>query len=153
MIKKGLNIAIFACVILLTSCIGNHRSRHQVEQAADSFAENYFNYQFEEAAKHATKDSERWLRYAASNIHKADVEMLRSQDEGASVDVENVTLGDGDSTAIATIKVHNYMRLDTIGNAGRMINEDRFLLNMMKEEGKWKIKMEGLPQSEKQNHD
>lgn len=153
MIKKGLNIAIFVGVILLTSCIGNHRSKRQAEQAADSFAENYFNYQFEEAAEHATKDSERWLRYAASNIHKADVEVLRSQDEGASADVEDITLGDGDSTAIATVNVHNYRRLDTIGNAGRMIDEARFQLNMMKEEGKWKIRMEGLPRSEKQNHD
>jgi ketosteroid isomerase-like protein len=124
-----------------------------ISATVEKFAEAYFNYDFETAMKLTTADSEKWLRYAASNIHQADVDVLRSQEEGASVSIDDITIDDGDTTASALVTVHNYMRLDTIGNAGRMISQAQFRLNMVMESDKWRIKMEGLPRSEKQHHD
>lgn len=125
----------------------------QLDKEVKAFSEAYFNYKFSKAEKHCTGDSRKWLVYAASNIHDADIDMLRGMSEGASVDINDYKFNDDDTTGYAMITVHNYLRLDTIGNAGRVIKKADFKLPIVLRHDKWMIKMACLPRSEKQSHD
>lgn len=139
---------------LLTDCGSSSNSNDEnIKNDVKAFANAYFNYEFTKAAKYCTPESERWLKYASSNIHEADVEVLRNADEGASVEINDIYYHDDDTTGTASIAVHHYMRIDTIGNAGHIIKEAVYKLQLVIRNGKWLIKMEDLPRSEKPNRD
>lgn len=83
MIKKsmiGLCIAVAcmtASIFSLSGCEPHEGSEDQLKADVDSFANYYFNWHFPKAVKYCTQESERWLRYAASNVNETDVELLR----------------------------------------------------------------------------
>lgn len=142
-------IALIVCpLLLLTTGFGcGNADRDNAEATALAFANAYFNYNFDEAAKFCTQDSRRWLAFAASNVYKADIEVLRNMDAGATVNVADMDFLNGDSTAVATVEVSNYMQRDTIGKAGRVVNEAVFTLNLVRKDGSWKIRMASLPRN------
>lgn len=150
--KFGLTIPTI--IMLFTACNGpSTGDEDTVKQDIISFAQAYFNYDFKHALKYCTPESDKWIKYAASNIHEADLELLREQDEGADVDLDDLEFSDNDSTGIAVVTVENYMRLDTIGNAGRMIDRATFRIPIVLRDTRWLIKMEDLPRSEKSSRD
>ena len=136
-------------MVVLAACSTDPSDEEKIEQTTLEFSSAYFNYDFKHAEQYLTPDSKKWIAYAASNIHDADLELLRKQQNDAAVQLEDVEVNDDDSTAIANVTVSNYMRLDTIGNAGRMITEARFRLTLVRDRDKWKVRMVGLPRSEK----
>lgn len=148
-------LPVFLYAFLIVSCQaqwGNAES-NSAEEVADSFAVYYFNWQFDKAAKFVTENSMVWLRYAASQVHQADIDILREKCD-SRVKVEDVEL---DDYGYATVTVTDFLRMDTIGTEGHLVKEARFKipLEQSAENGKrrWKVKMEGLPQSEKRNRD
>ena len=92
------------------------------ERVATAWGQAYFNYDFQRAAKYVTSESNRWLSFAASNIYQSDVDLLREQEEGVSVEVDDYCELD-DSTAEVILTVRNFLQRDTIGRAGRFIDE------------------------------
>ena len=143
-------------IIMVAGCESASRFRMEskARTAADSFATYYFNWQFHKAARFATDSSMIWLRYAASQVHEADIELLREK-EDAAVDIEEIVIDD-EETATAHITVRDFVRMDTIGTEGHLVEKASFVLQMERkaeERGDWKIRMEGLPQSEKRNRD
>ncbi|HAT62742.1 MAG TPA: hypothetical protein DCS83_09430 [Prevotella sp.] len=144
---------VFCTLMIANSCNLGHKGKSdQLENDVDSFAQKYYNWQFEDALPYCTSDSKKWLQYAASNVHKADINLLRNKNQGASYEINDINYNNGDTTAIINIKVYNFLQMDTIGNSGRIIPSAVFLLKAVFHH-EWKIKMEGLPRSEKQNHD
>jgi len=79
--------------------------------------------------------------------------MLRNASEGASIEINNYNYDDNDTTGVAIITVNNFMRLDTIGKAGHIIDKAIFRIPIVLREGKWTIKMVNLPRSEKLSRD
>lgn len=145
--RKLIYIGIIA--LFFTSCDYFHTSdERKIEATANAFATKYFNWHFEEALPYCTPESEIWLRYAASQVHQADIDSLRAQKEGASADIDDINIADNDSIAQVGITVHNYLRMDTIGNACRKINEAKFLLDIRRRSGHWKVRMVNLLRSE-----
>lgn len=116
----------------------------EVDKEVKGFAESYFNYDFEKAALYCTPESEIWLRYACSNIHQADIDVLRNAPEGASIEINNYQYDDNDTTGLAILTVRNYMQLDTIGKAGRIIDKKTFNIPIVQREGKWMINLHEL---------
>ena len=104
MMKKsmiGLCIAVAcmtASIFSLSGCEPHEGSEDQLKADVDSFANNYFNWHFPKAVKYCTQESERWLRYAASNVNETDVELLRQKPEDASIEITDLILvmKDGD---------------------------------------------------------
>jgi len=131
----------------------SHSQSDKVDNEVNAFAEAYFNYDFKTAASHCTPESEKWLKYVASNINQSDVDMLRNASEGASIEINNYNYDDNDTTGVAIITVNNFMRLDTIGKAGHIIDKAIFRIPIVLREGKWTIKMVNLPRSEKLSRD
>ena len=130
------------------------REERSAQAAADSFATYYFNWQFDKASRFVTDSSLVWLRYAASQVHEADIKILREK-EDAAIEVEEIDI-DNAETASVLVTVKDFLRMDTIGTEGHLVGKASFRLNIERtstEGGEWKIRMEGLPQSEKRNRD
>lgn len=141
-------------IIALSSC--RHVSfgaESDIEATVDSFACDYFNWHFEEAARHCTPESERWLRYAASNVHQADIDLLTHQEESAQHEILEINMDENDTTATVHLTVRNYLHMDTIGTKGHFVNQADFVLNLVRRNGRWLVRMGGLPRSEKRNRD
>lgn len=138
----------------LFSCGVTHKGDNdQINKEVDDFATSYFNYNYKEAIRHCTPESRKWLIYAASNIHDADIIILKNSKEGASIVINDYEFHDNDTTGYALITVHNYMQLDTIGKAGRIIKQADFRLPVVLRNKRWTIKMEAPLRSEKPNRD
>lgn len=151
-----------ACLLwllaLCTACTGGSiTEKGQIEEQCDSFANYYFNWHFDKAMHFVTPESEKWLRFAASNVTEDDVAQLRAKDADATIEIEDVDLDDDDSTAHVTVKVVHFLQMDSIGQAAHLTEEGSFRLTLSKtqdeEDGTWKVRMEGLPRSGKKSHD
>lgn len=138
-------IASFAMAItLLVSCSSCfHREEDGAGEAVDSFATAYFNWQFGKAVRYVDAGSERWLSYAASQVMQEDVDSLRAMAEGANVDVKDVAYGD--SLAMATVEVGNFLAFDSIGKAPRVVDRATYKLPVKQVGGRWKVVLDGLP--------
>ena len=95
------------------------------------------------------KRQEQWLRYAASNVHQEDVDILRAQDEGASHEINEIVYNKDDSTAYARITVRNFLQMDTIGTAGHIVKEAQIRIPLVLRNKKWLVKMEAPLQNER----
>lgn len=127
-------------------------SEEQLVEVADSFSVGYFNYDLQKAKRFCTDDSEKWLQFIASNIQQEDVDILRQQEESATVEVGEVSYT-GDSSAVVNITVQHFLKMDSIGKTGVMTDEADFKLNADIHNGRWFIRMEGPLRSEKRSHD
>lgn len=138
--------------IVPTACGGDKQP--DAVEVADSFARAYFNYDFNKAFSYATPESRRWLSFAASNVYKADVDTLRQMAYGAEVETGDADYADDDSTATVWVNVTGAMVRDTIGAAGHVDNGTRrYALALVNRRGRWLVKMEDLPRSEKSGRD
>ena len=145
-------ILVFFAVLLIAGCNSNHyKDKKQLEADADSFATYYFNWQFQKAIPYCTPSSRKWLCYAASNVHSADINILRTKTDGASSHIHKIQFIN-DSTADVLCTVKDYVCMDTIGKAGRIIPQSLFRLSLVLHHNQWKIRMEDLPRSEKPDH-
>ncbi len=139
-------VALLATGLMgLSGCQPHEGSEDQLKADADSFATLYYNWHFPKAAKYCTPESERWLRYAASNVHEGDIEQLRQKTEDASIEITDVDFGDDEVSAIITLTVNNFLQMDTIGQEAHLIPQAEFKLPMELHGDKWKVKLEKLP--------
>ncbi|MCI1685932.1 MAG: hypothetical protein LKK50_06255 [Prevotella sp.] len=139
--------------LLAAGCSASHAGdKKQLKADADSFATFYFNWQFRKAIPFCTSGSQKWLRYAASNVHTTDLPVLRGKTDGASCHIHKIKFVN-DSAAEVILTVNDYVCMDTIGKSGRVVSHAQFRLPMIFQNHKWKVKMEDLPRSEKPDHD
>ena len=136
--------------LLLTGC---HLAENHYQKAIDNahdWAEAYFNNDFHEAERLSTPESGRWLRFAASNTTQEELDALPRG--GATVVVKEFNQAN-DTLGVATIEVSNYVRPTAIGSKPEVADKGLFLIPMVKRNGKWLVRMEGLPRSERQSRD
>lgn len=141
--------ASFACAVLgflsLLSCQSHEGSDTQLKEDADSFATHYYNWHFEQAMRYCSPGSEKWLRYAASNVRQADIELLRAKASDATVEVGDIDFLNGGDSATVSVTVSDFLRMDTIGTGATPVGKATFLLPMVIHEGKWKVVLDGMP--------
>lgn len=145
---------LFALGLLL--CIGCEQSEKDLDaevlERVAAFAEAYFNYDFEKALKMVTPDSEKWLRFAASNVTQEDVDLLNAQEGVATVDAEGYERLN-DSTLAVRLTVRDFLTKDSLGAAGRIEAEGQFRFVAIRQDKSFLVRMEGLPRSERQSRD
>lgn len=135
-------VALFffiATPFFFIGCQTHEGSKEQLENDIDSFAIHYYNWHFTEALKYCTPTSERWLRYLASNVHEADIELLRNKEEDATIEINDIDFHDDEVTATAHVTVSNFLQMDTIGQAAHLIEQATFPLQLEMLQGKWKV--------------
>ena len=119
-------LLFFLTAITMASCNAGFEGDDAALKVATDWADAYFNCDFHEAATFATPESDKWLRFAASNTTEQDLQTL-----------------EGKATATA----------DDYFSPAQIQEEGTFLITVVKRDGKWKVRMEDLPQSEKQSRD
>jgi hypothetical protein len=148
--KNGFLLAFMA---FLTACGGSSNGQQQAESTALAFGEAFFNYDFEQAGKLVTPESMKWLRFVASNLNEDDLRVLNSREGAADVELSESVMAD-DTTCNVRLLVSNYMSTDSIGKPG-VVHEDQeaVTVRVVLREKQWKVRMEGLPRSERHSHD
>lgn len=136
--KKNI-LSMVSLFVLLCGCTGDgHKDDNEVNATINSFASAYFNYDFKKAMLCVTPESERWLRFSASNVIEEDVELLRAQTEGATHEVENISYP-SDTVAVVRCRIENYLKRDTLGRAGHVVKKGRVNIKVVKRNGQWLV--------------
>lgn len=155
--KLGLRQGSFLAVALVVSsialglsgCQPHEGSESQLKEDVDSFATYYYNWHFEKAAKFCTPESEKWLRYASSNVHQADIDLLHAKQQDALVEIQDIDFGDDETSATVNLQVTDFYQMDSIGQEAHLVQQAGFKLPMALHEGKWKVLLKELPQKVK----
>lgn len=134
-----------ASIYAFSSCQEHEGSEDQLKADVDSFAIHYYNWHFPRAIKYCTPESVKWLQYAASNVHDADIELLQKKPNDATIEISDIDYGDDEVTATITLSVENFLQMDTIGQEAHLVTNAEFHLPMVLHQGKWKVKLDKLP--------
>ncbi|MBQ4209552.1 MAG: hypothetical protein II658_00915 [Prevotella sp.] len=137
---------VLGVLFLLVACDFHAGSSRQLKKEVDSFAVYYFNWQFHQAVRFVTPESEKWMHYAASQVHQADIDLLQSKELPASCEINEVVYSEDDKTAIAHVTIQNYLRMDTIGKAATIVNTAQFDIPLIyqPETDKWIVEVNEL---------
>ena len=140
---------LLAFAMLLTACDAAHNDDSGATDAAVLWANAYFNCDFHEAERFATPESGRWLRFAASNITERDLQLLHAG-EGATVEADEHIPVANDTLRTVTLRVSNYLSA-SLDTTARLMPKGTFRVQVVKRGNSWKVRMEGLPRSERQS--
>lgn len=142
------------CLLIFGSCTKHQISEDEekITSVTNNFATQYFNFALKEAMQFCTPESEKWIKFMASNITQEDIDVLKNKSEGATHNTDEIIYV---NDTLANVKCHvfNVVKIDTIGQPGKVSEHETYNINVVKRGDKWMIKMEGPLQSEKQNHD
>jgi hypothetical protein len=152
------NIFLVISAILLATCSGSNSSfshpfGNSPSNRAKAFAEAYFNYDYAQALKMVTPESKQWIHFAASNVTQDELDTFNSLEDNTTAEVidENVV---NDSLTMIEVVVKNVVEKDTIERACYVRQETSYWILVVKRAKEdYRIKMEGLPQSEKSSRD
>ena len=155
---KSLAFILSSTSMMLLSCGSD--TEEQVNDVAEAFAKEYFNWHYCEAMPYVTAESSEQMKFLASNVTEDDVQLLRSMESGAEIKIEDCNIADGDSVAYVNVTIDNFCHADTIGRAASL-HESANATLMLKHRGdKWQVvvsndwpKMAFPQQSEKPDHD
>lgn len=145
-------LVVMAAYFLSTADSAENKAKKEITATVDKFATCYFNFDFNNTATTCTPESMKWLSFISTNILQEDIDIIKSQEEGSRHETIEITLT-SDTTATVTCKVYNFLKIDTLGRAGHMTEQATYKIPAVKRNSKWLVKMEGLLQSERQNHD
>lgn len=149
-----MKIYLFCFLSFLCSCSGRSDAGYddKIVSLVDSFALNYFNLDIPSSVKFCTPESDRWLRFYASNISENDLAGLRRQSEPASYEIEDVVMID-DTSAVVKCNVYNFLKISDIGTAGTIVGNESYCIPVVRRNGRWLVKMEGPLRSERRSRD
>lgn len=126
---------LFAGVLLMLSC--SYSEEKDIEQSVVGFAQNYFNLRYQKALDACTPESEKWIRFKATNITQEDVDVYNSKRDTAECDVESIDL-DGDK-ATAVVEVRQFLNCDSIGKPATICPNAKFRFELKKQGEKWMV--------------
>ncbi|MBQ8715398.1 MAG: hypothetical protein IJ552_09370 [Prevotella sp.] len=145
---------LFALVFLLGSCqISDNDTLDAVDKPLSTWAEAYFGFDYEEALDYMTPESEKWIRFAASNITEKDVAFINEHNRNVKTEIIDRYIMAGDTSCSARIRVSDFVQLGFVGQEDKVINQAEYQITLVKRDDKWKVKMEGPLQSGKQSRD
>jgi hypothetical protein len=137
MYKQTLTILFFLFAMVCMSCKDSEYNK--IEKAADSFAINYYNWNYLKCSQFVTHESQKYLKFKASNVTDEDIKLLRSMSDGAKVEIENNYSFENDSAVTVKMKVYNFCYADTIGHPSKVYDYAEATLLLLKRSNKWKV--------------
>ena len=144
-------LLLFMGAILFAGCEGGMDSDQQARHAAEEWADAYFNCDFKDASEYVTPESQKWLQYAASNTSAEELKQLQ-ESGGAKVIASEGFDEANDTMRLVTLNVTNSLKSSGQGTTG-IIKDATFKVEVVKRDAGWKVRMAGLPRSEKQSRD
>ena len=147
-------IIIFLSFLIIGCQLQNDNSTDAADKALTSWANAYFNFNYEKALRYMTPESGQWIRFAASNITEQDIYFIKTQqDLQTQVEIINSQLAEGDSICNANIRISNFIQLGMSAHENQVIDHANFQIQLVKRDGDWLVRMEGLPRNGKQSRD
>ena len=119
----------------------------QARNAAEDWADAYFNCDFKDAKEYVTEESQKWLQFAASNTTEQDLKQLQEAG-GAQIAVSDDFEEANDTMRLVTLTVSNCLTAKSA-----LSQEATFKVRVVKREAGWQVRMEGLPQNGMQSRD
>ena len=113
----------------------------EVKEQACEFAEAYFNYDFIKARRFVTPESEKWLRFAASNVTQEDVALMNATSRTVSIAATDC-YHQNDSTVCVMATVYNAVMKDSIGQPAHVAEAAKFTLTLVRRGDKYQVRME-----------
>ncbi len=138
-------------VFLMAACSLQNDGDEEAMNAAQDWADAYFNADYHAAEVFCTAESRRFLQFAASNTTQHDLDMLN--ETPARVEADDVFPDDNDSLRVVVLKVYNYVKPAPLGLASEQEDEGLFRVTVVKRNNQWLVRMADLPRSEKQSRD
>ncbi len=139
---------LFALAFVFNSCqLHDENAPEAVDKPLKDWSEAYFGFDYEEALDYMTPESEKWIRFAASNINEKDVSFINEHNKGAKIEIIDRQMMPGDTTCSARIRISDFVLLGFVGQENKVIDEAEYQITLVKRDGKWKVRMEGPLQS------
>lgn len=145
---RKINIIWLGLGLLLCGC-NAPVNKDEAEKCAEGFANAFFVLDFNRAKDYCTTSSERWLKFYVSNIRQSDADSIRALPDRPEVSIDKLKKGKNDSLAVCTCTVKGAFIMDRLGEAGHRVEKAQMMLQLVRQNGQWKIKLEGLPRNEK----
>jgi hypothetical protein len=137
--------AIALAVYTITACRNADSDDIKAcRSCAEQFSVDFYNLRFSEAAQWCTPESQKWLRFRATNLHEGDLQLVDSAVEEAGVRIGDFTPVD-DTTYTVRCTVSNFLQPDTVGKRGHIQSEETVTLTLVKRRGFWKVKLTSIP--------
>ena len=140
-------LLLFATAILVAGCDAGMTGDQQARNAAEDWADAYFNCDFKDAKEYVTEESQKWLQFAASNTTEQDLKQLQEAG-GAQIAVSDDFEEANDTMRLVTLTVSNCLTAKSA-----LSQEATFKVRVVKREAGWQVRMEGLPQNGMQSRD
>lgn len=144
---------LFISLMVIIGCNSSDNNSDKIGKMAQSWAEAYFNFDFDKVQALTTTDSHKWIYRAASNITEQDISVIRSQEYASTATVLDVDLSEDGTQAMVSIEMKDVLVADSIDRPMHSLPSAVFKVCVKNDGGEWKVKMEGLPQNEMQNLD
>lgn len=128
--------------LVLAAC--ETKDAELVETASRTFANEYFNLRYGNAATLCTQESRKWLEYSASNVSQSDLDVVNNYPDTATCEIVDIDMN-GDTEAKVKLRVHNFLDNDSLENKSTICPSAVFSFNMHKENDRWKIVLNALP--------
>ncbi len=138
----GICLLLMSFTLIILGC--GEGGKNDPRTVVDSFATSYFNWRFKDAEQCVTRQSIKWLRFAASQVDSEDVDSLRAMKYSPIIDVQEINDID-DSTVIATVSVSDFLTLDSIGKHPRKSDMRKFQIPVSLTADYWRVKLTRLP--------
>lgn len=135
------------CLTMLSSFVlaaCETKETELVETTSRTFANEYFNLRYDNAATLCTPESRKWLEFSASNVSQSDLDIVNNYPDTATCDIVDVSMNN-DAEATVKLKVHNFLDNDSLENKSRICPSAVFSFNLHKENDKWKVVLHALP--------
>lgn len=152
-IRLTIILTIAGCVLIGLYACTNHKNEEQLRDTASAFAQTYFNWQLNDALTHCTPSSQRWISYAASQVKQADVDKLRSAEQGARSEIKKIHYDEGDSVASVVMNVENFLSMDSLDTVGHFVKSATYTLQLVRQTKQWKVRLTELPRPDSPHHD
>ena len=143
-------LLLFATAILVAGCDAGMTGDQQARNAAEDWADAYFNCDFKDAKEYVTEESQKWLQFAASNTTGQDLKQLQEAG-GARVTISDSFDEANDTMRLVTLTVANCLTVQ--GQTSALTKEGTFKVEVVKRDAGWQVRMAGLPQSGMQSRD
>lgn len=137
--KKALYLVLLAIAMSFSmSC--QQSEEEKLSNMVDSFAVNYFNWRYDRCMTMVTPESEKLLRFQASNVTELDIDALRSVEEGAGIEFISTSY-ESDTVFSADIIIFNFLLADAVGSEPKLYSSAETTIKLVKREGKWLVDM------------
>jgi len=140
--------------ILMVSCQFHENDQTSVvDEPLNKWANAYFNFDYKEALEYMTPESGKWVRFAASNITEKDINYIKEHPMETMIEITHKQMTEGDTLCNTTIHVSKFIQLGMDADNNQVVDDADFQIQLVKRDGDWLIKTEGLPRNGMQNRD